>query len=78
MKKERFEILFEEMRGDIKLILEGYSVLNNKIDNLDGRLSGWIKEVENKLDFSVKTIRKDIENLSQKLDTHIKQPQHSM
>ena len=31
-KKERFEILLEEIRGDVKLVLENDSILDNKVD----------------------------------------------
>ncbi len=34
MSKERFEILLEGMKSDIKLVLEGHSVLDNKIEEV--------------------------------------------
>jgi len=36
--KERFEILLEEIRDDVKTALEGHSVLLGKVDRLDRRM----------------------------------------
>lgn len=33
-KKERVEILFEKIQDDVKLVLEGYSILENKIEGV--------------------------------------------
>ncbi|KAF0134598.1 MAG: hypothetical protein FD145_616 [Candidatus Saganbacteria bacterium] len=38
MKKEHFEVLLEEIRGDVKLALEGHQVLNRKIDEMKDEL----------------------------------------
>ena len=32
-EKERFEVLLEEISGDVKLVLEGHGIMNRKIDD---------------------------------------------
>jgi hypothetical protein len=49
-EKERFEILLEEIRGDVKLVLEGHGDLNKKIDDTAQALKDEIDMVGKKLD----------------------------
>ena len=62
MKKDRFEILLEDMKSDIKLVLEGHSVLDNKIEQVKTSISNLDLKME------------DTNNI---LKEHIKQPAHA-
>lgn len=44
--KRHTEILVENLRGDIKAIAEGHSLLNDKMDRLEGK----VDKLENKVD----------------------------
>jgi hypothetical protein len=50
MKKEHFEILLEDIREKVELVLEGYSVLNNKIDRVEQGLGDKIDCLSTKID----------------------------
>ena len=88
-KKDRVEILFEKIQGDVALILGGHSVLNNKIDGLSVRIDRLELRIDRlefrvrDLEFQVKTINtslnllsSEIKELNVKFDRHISQPVH--
>jgi hypothetical protein len=64
---ERAEILLENMRGDIKLVLEGHSVLDKKIENLKETLDKKIEDVK----WLVKEVDKKVEDRTRMLDKKI-------
>ena len=61
MKKDRLEILLEDIQGKFELVFEGHAMLNNKIDRVATELSQKISEVDQKID-------RVAENLNQKID----------
>lgn len=66
MQKERFEILLEEIRKDVKLSLEGHDILRRSI-----------KSVDTKLELMGKDLKMDIKALSDVLHKHLEQPAHA-
>jgi hypothetical protein len=67
-KKEKFELLLEEIRGDVKLVLEGHGVLDKKIEN--------VKDMVKDVDIKVEDTRKAVKEIGRKLEQHVKQPMH--
>jgi peptidoglycan hydrolase CwlO-like protein len=65
-KKERFEILLEEIKGDVKLVLEGHGALDKKIDDV----RDLIKEVDAKVDDTGKAVK----DLAKTLREHVSLP----
>lgn len=64
MKKEHFEILLEEMRGQFELVLEGHVGLNAKIDNLK-------QDIDEKLahsEFEAKLVKEKLVSIDGKVD----------
>ena len=70
MAKDRSEILFEEIKSDVKAIAEGQTVIINKIDRLDEKFTREISDVKSALKF----VADKVENIDNKLEAHIKQP----
>jgi chaperonin cofactor prefoldin len=76
-RKDRIEIMFEKMQGDIKLVLEGHAALNNKIEagfeELNGKVDGLDMRVgglENKvagLDMKVGGLEKSVGGLDKRV-----------
>ena len=62
-------MLLEEIRNQVKLIAEGHSVLNNKIDA--------IKDSLLELDHKVEETRTVVKETNKTLIEHIKQPAHT-
>ncbi len=50
MEKAHFEILPEDIKEKVELILEGHSVLNNKIDRVHQDLGEKIEFLDKKID----------------------------
>jgi len=71
-EKNRIEILLEEIRGDVKLALEGHDVLRKEMQNIKGELQGEIREVKS----AVSLLGLKLNDIDKKLDAHIKQPAH--
>jgi hypothetical protein len=63
-EKERFEVLLEEIRGDVKLVLEGHDVLNKKIDGVKRELKEEIGIVSSRVD----SVGSRVDSVSKKLD----------
>ncbi|OGC22874.1 hypothetical protein A3J90_03500 [candidate division WOR-1 bacterium RIFOXYC2_FULL_37_10] len=72
LKKEHFEVLLEGMKDDIKLVLEGHTILNNKIDLVEIRLTNRIDSVDSK----VEDVKMMVKEMSHKLEEHILMPAH--
>jgi len=47
--KDRSEILFEEIKSDVKAIAEGHTVIINKIDRLGEKFTQEISDVKKEL-----------------------------
>lgn len=69
-KKERFEVLLEDIKGDVKAIAEGQSGLQGKIDVL--RLD--VKALDIKIDAVHASLKQEINTTA---DEHIRQPAHA-
>jgi len=77
----KVEVLLEEIRGNVKLSLEGHDVLRNEMHQMESRLtekiqenSSAIKFVANKVNViekSVTNIDVRVTNIDKKLDQHI-------
>ena len=48
-KERRTDILLEAIRSDVKLVLEGHSALDKKIDNMEANLNSKIDGLNKKL-----------------------------
>ena len=69
LKKEHFEILLENIDDKLKVVSEGYTLLNNKIDNLGNDLHTEIKETRQELIFLIKaTVEHAEERLNKRID----------
>jgi|GEM_PF-2557845 hypothetical protein len=67
--KERFEILLEEIRGDVKLVLEGHGVLDKRIDSVKQDLGEKMESVKSEILISVdKEIEKAEKSLKQEIN----------
>ena len=64
MSKEHFEVLLENINSTVQQIAEGHVVLNNKIDNVEKRLSAEIKDVKG----DIKVINLTLNALNNKID----------
>ena len=61
MEKDNLEILLEDIRGKFDLVLEGHSVLNKRIDDLDHKL-------DDRFDLMCFKMQAGHENLNGKID----------
>ncbi len=71
-KKDRIEILMEDMQSNFKLVLEGHAVLNNKIDHLAQETSERFEMVDAKLNLlnqKIDAVAKDL--AAHRADTEI-------
>ena len=69
LKKEHFEILLENIDDKLNVVSEGYTLLNNKIDNLGNDLHTEIKETRQELIFLIKaTVEHAEERLNKRID----------
>jgi hypothetical protein len=66
-EKERFEILLEEIQGDIKLALEGHRILIHKMDETKEVLQQQITEARQ----DINSLSKRTTNLHQELGDKI-------
>lgn len=67
-EKERFEILLEEIKGKVDLVLEGHGVLDKKIED--------VKDMVREVDLKVEDTGKAVKQISKTLDEHVRQPAH--
>jgi hypothetical protein len=54
MEKQYFEILLEEIKGNVQLVLEGHGLLVDRMDRIESRLDSMaadIKETKNNVGF---------------------------
>lgn len=69
-KKERYEIMYEELSGKVQLVLEGHSLLNQKIDRVDAKIDGGVRDITRTLNLGFATVIKEIRALHQRFDAH--------
>ena len=63
-KKERSELLLEDIKNKVDLIADGHSVLDRKIDGLREELGGkidWLEKKVDRLDKKVDTLDRNVE-----------------
>jgi len=80
-EKEKFEVLLENIRGDIKGVAEGQSVLQRQADKLSQDVNALDKKMDT-IHFSLKNeikitglaLKEEIQAVDRKLDEHIRQP----
>ncbi|MGB9735770.1 MAG: hypothetical protein ACPL1H_06040 [bacterium] len=74
LKKEHFEILLENIDDKLKVVSEGYTLLNNKIDNFYNDLHKEINDTRQELIFLIKaTVDKAEGRLNNRIDDVIVQ-----
>ncbi|MGC8579958.1 MAG: hypothetical protein ACP5MB_07870, partial [bacterium] len=74
LKKEHFEILLENIDDKLKVVSEGYTLLNNKIDNFYNDLHKEINDTRQELIFLIKaTVDKAEGRLNKRIDDVIAQ-----
>ena len=83
-KKERFELLLEEIKDNVKQVAEGHEVIRHEMREMKSELKEDIKEVNDKLVFVAKELGgkigengQKIDEVKDKLDVHMKQPAHA-
>ena len=67
-EKERFEVLLEEIKSDVKAVLDGHAVLYKKLDD--------VKEMVKAVDIKVEDTQKAVSAISRQLNEHIHLPAH--
>ncbi len=70
-KKDRFEILLEEMRSNSKAIAEGHGILVNKIEGVQNELRETKKELNEKIIWSNRALHEKIDGVETKLTNEI-------
>ena len=63
---KRAEILLEAIRGDVKAVLDGHSVLDKKIED--------VKDMIKEVDIKVGDTNKAVKEISRELKEHMRQP----
>jgi hypothetical protein len=76
-EKERFEILLEEVRDNVKLVAEGHSTIRREMQEMKTELKADIKEVNNKLEFVARELGGKIDKVDRTLEEHVKLPAHA-
>lgn len=69
-EKEQYQVLYEELGGKVQLVLEGHSLLNQKIDRVDAKIDGAAKEISSKLGLGFTTVLREIRKLHERFDVH--------
>ena len=72
-KKERFELLLEEIKGDIKGVAEGHHVIRREMQEMKTGLMSEIDLVKGAL----RIVAKDVSEMKVTLDEHVKLPAHA-
>jgi len=69
IKKERFEILLEEIKSDVRLVLEGHGALDKKIED--------VKDLIKEVDIKVEDTGKAVKDLARTLREHVSLSAHA-
>jgi hypothetical protein len=83
-KKERFEILLEEIKDKVQLSLEGHDALRSEIRQSEDRISKKIEVLHSSLKKEINInalashdlltdVRKDVKDVKDKLDEHVRE-----
>ncbi len=70
MEKEHFEILLEDIKEKVDLILEGHATLNSKIDRVEDNLKEKIGMLDAKIDSVHNRLSAKIDGLTNDLAAH--------
>jgi len=73
-EKERFEVLLEEIKGKVQLVLEGHGVLDKKMGELQQEIGNLDKKQDlyyKMLNHDIKEVDKKVEGIKQTLDEHV-------
>lgn len=83
-ERERFEILLEEIRSDVKVVLDGHTFLSDgmkalekKFDCLEGKFDHMDKKHDRNFQMLYDLMKDTKEDLGRKLDEHIRKPAHA-
>ena len=68
-KKERYEVLFEEIASKVQLVLEGHSTLDQKIEALHREVGG-VKEELGHVEKAVTENNRHLETLINRFEAH--------
>lgn len=66
-RKERYEILFENVNSKMDLVLEGYKEIDNKFDEAKRERQEIRNDLTTKIEFVAKSLNKKIEDTDKKL-----------
>lgn len=67
-EKERFELLLEEIKGDIKGVAEGHETIRSEMRQMEQRLAEKIDENTS----AIKFVAAKVNTIGEKLDEHIR------
>ena len=79
-KKERFEMLLEEIRDKVKLALEGHDVIRSEMRQMEGRLSEKISIVDGKVEHlgrEFREMKQKVDKIDSTLEEHVRLPAHA-
>jgi len=83
-KKERFELLLEEIKDNVKQVAEGHGIIRHEMQEMKNELKEDIEGLNDKLIFVAKELGgkigengQKIDEVKDKLDVHMKQPAHA-
>ena len=72
-KVQQKNVLLEEIRHELKVVAEGHTDLNRKIDRVADELKGEIRQVDQKLDQHSRELLTRMDGFSQRFDALSKQ-----
>ena len=67
-EKERFEVLLEEMRGDIKLIAEGHGTLQSRMDLGFQEVNRKVEELRSDTERGFQKLSREMTEFHQEMD----------
>jgi outer membrane murein-binding lipoprotein Lpp len=71
VKKEHFEILLEDIKEKVDLILEGHATLNSKIDRVEDNIEEKIEMLDAKIDSVHNRLNAKIDSVHDRLSAKI-------
>lgn len=73
-KMERFELLLEEIRDNVKTVAEGHEVIRLEMRRMEGRLTEKIEGNKSAVKFAAKQLGGKIDKVDEKLEEHVRVP----
>lgn len=67
-EEQRYEVLYEDIKHDVQLVLEGHSVLRGKMDRVADESESRDVALNRQFDLGISTLVRKLDALSQKLD----------